>query len=398
MRRKHVAQQAQRERNCSPTNGTGHHASTRMARVGVSALIAGQLMMPGISLAAEATDQDTAKANNAATATVEEATPAPAASSNAKNATETQSTSIQTSKEPAAAPEAQSTPKANSSEPESAARESAVTSAAPIPNNQPEAAATTQTPATSAKSAMPANAIQICGVTDATDNPGGIKINTTVVNHYADCAISGTFALTQGSGKTINFADVPDTDAKCLAEDTVYFKTDGSSHALVETENPSESVVMLHMVPTGNHMQGTLTFTGGNVDPNASYSLTLQKEKKVASTLSYTNTDYEGGNILVGDPDDILNAYKPGGSVVVNETRDDYYLRYNSSSELTFAATQQQTLENLNVNDVKTDYAPGEAPRATATIPAADADKYEIAYECWEEMELDEGSGAMTAI
>ena len=387
MRRKHVAQQAQRECNCSPTNGTGHRTSTRMARVGVSALIAGQLMMPGISLAAEATDQDTTKANNAATATVEEATPAPAASSNAKNATETQSTPIQTSKEPAAAPEAQSTPRANPSEPESAARESAVASAAPTPNNQPEAAATAQTPATSAKSAMPANAIQTCGVTDATDNPGGIKINTAVVNHYADCAISGTFALTQGSGKTINFADVPDTDAKCLAEDTVYFKTDGSSHTLVETENPSESVVMLHMVPTGNHMQGTLTFTGGNVDPNASYSLTLQKEKEVASTLSYTNTDYEGGNILVGDPDDILNAYKPGSSLVVNETRDDYYLRYNISSELTFAATQQQSLENLNVNDVKTDYAPGEAPRATGTIPAVDADKYEIAYECWEEMD-----------
>ena len=115
-------------------------------------------------------------------------------------------------------------------------------------------------------------------------------------------------------------------------------------------------------------MQGTLTFTGGNVDPNASYSLTLQKEKKVASTLSYTSTDYEGGNILIGDPDDILNAYKPGGSVVVNETRDDYYLRYNISSELTFVATQQQTLENLNVENVKTDYAPGEAPRATATL------------------------------
>ena len=42
---------------------------------------------------------------------------------------------------------------------------------------------------------------------------------------------------------------------------------------------------------------------------------------------------------------------------------------------------------------MKTDYAPGEAPRATATIPAADADKYEIAYECWEEMELDMESG-----
>lgn len=51
------------------------------------------------------------------------------------------------------------------------------------------------------------------------------------------------------------------------------------------------------------------------------------------------------------------------------------------------ASSENEALENLNVNDVKTDYAPGEAPRATATIPAADADKYEIAYECWEEMD-----------
>jgi hypothetical protein len=234
---------------------------------------------------------------------------------------------------------------------------------------------------------MPTDAIQTRGVTDVTDNPGGIKINTTVVNHYADCTLNGTFALTQGTGQTINFADVPDVDAKCLSEDTVYFKTDGSSHALVETEDPSESVVMLHMTPVGTHMQGTLTYTGGNVDLGVSYNLTLQKEKKVASTLTYTGTDYEGGPIITGDPDGIFNGNQQGGSVVINETRDDYYLRYNISTELTLAATQQQSLENLNVNDVKTDYAPGEAPHATGTIPAADADKYEIAYECWEEMD-----------
>lgn len=234
---------------------------------------------------------------------------------------------------------------------------------------------------------MSTDAIQTRGVTDVTDNPGGIKINTTVVNHYADCTLNGTFALTQGTGQTINFAEVPDADAKCLSEDTAYFKTDGSSHALVETENPSESVVMLHMASAGMHMQGTLTYTGGNVDPSVNYSLTLQKEKKVASTLTYTGTDYEGGPIITGNPDDIFNGNQQGGSVVINETRDDYYLRYNISTELTLAATQQQSLENLNVNDVKTDYAPGEAPRATGTIPAADADKYEIAYECWEEMD-----------
>ncbi len=383
MNRKHVAQQTQRERNCSPFNGTERRTSARIARVGVSALIAGQLMMPGMSLAAEATGQNAVQTNSTATVAAEKAAPAPTASNSATNGTEAPSTPTQASKGSAAAPEAQSAPKANPSQTDAFQKASAET-AASTASNQNEAAATSQTPAPPANNAMPTDTIQTRGVTDITDNPGGIKINTTVV---ADCTLNGTFALTQGTGQTINFADVPDVDAKCLSEDTVYFKTDGSSHALVETENPSESVVMLHMTPAGTHMQGTLTYTGGNVDPGVSYSLTLQKEKKAASTLTYTGTDYEGGPIITGDPDDIFNSNQQGGSVVINETRDDYYLRYNISTELTLAATQQQSLENLNVNDVKTDYAPGEAPRATGTIPAADTDKYEIAYECWEEMD-----------
>ena len=64
MDRKHVAQQTQRERNCSPSNGTERRTSARIARVGVSALIASQLMMPGISLAAEDTDQNAVQVNS----------------------------------------------------------------------------------------------------------------------------------------------------------------------------------------------------------------------------------------------------------------------------------------------------------------------------------------------
>lgn len=344
MNRKHVAQQTQRERNCSPSNGTERRTSARIARVGVSALIAGQLMMPGMSLAAENTDQNAVQANSTATAAAEKAAPAPTASNSATNGTEAPSTPTQASKESAATPEAQSAPKANPSQTDASQKASAET-AVSTASNQNEAAATSQTPAPPANSSMPTDAIQTRGVTDVTDNPGGIKINTTVVNHYADCTLNGTFALTQGTGQTINFADVPDVDAKCLSEDTVYFKTDGSSHALVETEDPSESVVMLHMTPAGTHMQGTLTYTGGNVDPGVSYSLTLQKEKKVASTLTYTGTDYEGGPIITGNPDDIFNGNQQGGSVVINETRDDYYLRYNISTELTLA-----DVYNVNVN------------------------------------------------
>lgn len=102
MNRKHVAQQTQRERNCSPSNGTERLTSSRIARVGVSALIAGQLMMPGISLAAEDTDQNVVQANSTATVAAEKAAPAPTASNDATNGTEAPSTPTQASKESAA--------------------------------------------------------------------------------------------------------------------------------------------------------------------------------------------------------------------------------------------------------------------------------------------------------
>ena len=133
------------------------------------------------------------------------------------------------------------------------------------------------------------------------------------------------------------------------------------------------SDVTARFEPVGDHMRLTLTFTGGAA--GGSYRLTRNEAFYIGTALEYTGTDYEGS------------------STILNETRYDYYLRYVINSEITLDASENEALENLNVNEVKTDYAPGEAPRATATIPAADADKYEIAYECWEEMELDMESG-----
>ena len=127
MNRKHVAQQTQRERNCSPSNGTERRTSARIARVGVSALIAGQLMMPGISLAAEDTDQNEVQANSTATVAAEEAAPATTASNSATNGTEAPSTPTQASKGSAAAPEAQSAPKANPSQTDASQKASAET-------------------------------------------------------------------------------------------------------------------------------------------------------------------------------------------------------------------------------------------------------------------------------
>lgn len=90
---------------------------------------------------------------------------------------------------------------------------------------------------------------------------------------------------------------------------------------------------------------------------------------------------------------DAAGADQGGSLAGAGASSADDAIRYAIDSKITLAASEHEGLENLTVENVKTDYAPGEAPRATATIPAVDADKYEIAYECWEEMELDMESG-----
>ena len=67
-------------------------------------------------------------------------------------------------------------------------------------------------------------------------------------------------------------------------------------------------------------------------------------------------------------------------------------------SDVTFTAHFKQISEypddsvitSAAVQNVKFNYQPGDAPQATAEVYNADADKYEIAYECWQEFENNE--------
>lgn len=68
MRKRHPEQRARHAKDCLPTNGAERRAGTKIACVGVSALIAGQLFMPAASLAAESADQDAAAGDAAAAA------------------------------------------------------------------------------------------------------------------------------------------------------------------------------------------------------------------------------------------------------------------------------------------------------------------------------------------
>ena len=350
----HFDKQVQRERTCSLVHGTWRCVGVRIVGVGVCALMVGQLLLPSVALATECADLDAA-AGEVAAAPVTTAAPAAPATD--------------------AAPVAQTTAEPQQATPADAASGSG--DAVPAEQNAP-----------SNNAAAPASdAIMPCGVTDVTDG-GGVKVNTTVVNHYTDCVLPSNVTLEKGQSYTYNFPDVeggmPDKPL-CELFETKYYRADAASGTLAEVQDASMSDVTARFEPVGDHMRLTLTFTGGAA--GGSYRLTRNEALYIGAALTYTGTDYEGDNIIVGDPDDIFNAYRPGGSVVINETRDDYYIRYNIDSAITLVAPENEALENLNVNDVKTDYAPGEAPRATATIPAADADKYEIAYECWEEMD-----------
>ena len=351
----HFDKQAQRESTCSLAHGTWRCVGAKIACAGACALMVGQLLLPSVALATECADP---------AAGTDEVAAAPVTPAVAEDAAATTAPAASTAPATDAAPTAQGTVEPQQTIPADAANESS------------GAALAGQNASGDDNAAIPAsNAIMPCGVTDVVGG-SDVRVNTTVVPHYTDCVLPSNVTLEKGQSYTYDFPDVeggmPD-EPLCELVETKYYRADAASGTLAEVQDASMSDVTARFEPVGDHMRMTLTFTGGAA--GGSYRLTRNEALYIGTALEYTGTDYEGS------------------STILNETRYDYYLRYVINSEITLVASENEALENLNVNDVKTGYAPGEAPRATATIPAADADKYEIAYECWEEMELDMESG-----
>lgn len=345
----HFDKQAQRESTCSLVHGTWRCVGAKIACAGACALMVGQLLLPSVALATECADP---------AAGTDEVAAAPVTPTVAEDAAATTAPAASTAPATDAAPAAQATVEPQQTIPADAVNESS------------GAALAGQNASGDDNAAMPAsNAIMPCGVTDVVGG-SDVRVNTTVVPHYTDCALPSKVTLKKGQPYTHDFLDVEGGIPETLASEVVevkYYRADAASGTLVEVQDASMSDVTARFEPVGNHMRLTLTFTGGAA--GGSYRLTRNEALYIGTALEYTGTDYEGS------------------STILNETRYDYYLRYVINSEITLVASENEALHNLDVNDVKTDYAPGEAPRATATIPAADADKYEIAYECWEEMD-----------
>lgn len=345
----HFDKQAQRESTCSLVHGTWRCVGAKIACAGACALMVGQLLLPSVALATECADP---------AAGTDEVAAAPVTPTVAEDTAATTAPAASTAPATDAAPAAQATVEPQQTIPADAANESS------------GAALAGQNASGDDNAAMPAsNAIMPCGVTDVVGG-SDVRVNTTVVSRYTDCALPSNVTLEKGQSYTHDFLDVEGGIPETLASEVVevkYYRVDAASGTLVEVQDASMSDVTARFEPVGNHMRLTLTFTGGAA--GGLYRLTRNEALYIGTALEYTGTDYEGS------------------STILNETRYDYYLRYAINSEITLVASENEALHNLNVNDVKTNYAPGEAPRATATIPAADADKYEIAYECWEEMD-----------
>lgn len=356
MNESHFDKQAQRESTCSLVHGTWRCVGAKIACAGACALMVGQLLLPSVALATECADpaagtDEVAAAPVTPTVAEDAAAPAPVPVAPAAPMTD-------------AAPAAPSTAEAQQDQQDAPA----ATVNDTVAVNQDGSLGGTD-------SSSANDAIMPCGVTDVVGG-SDVRVNTTVVPCYTDCVLPCNVTLEKGQPYTHDFLDVEGGIPETLASEVVeveYYRADAASGTLVEVQDASMSDVTARFEPVGNHMRLTLTFTGGAA--GGSYRLTRNEALYIGTALEYTGTDYEGS------------------STILNETRYDYYLRYAINSEITLVASENEALHNLDVNDVKTDYAPGEAPRATATIPAADADKYEIAYECWEEMELNMESG-----
>ena len=97
-----------------------------------------------------------------------------------------------------------------------------------------------------------------------------------------------------------------------------------------------------------------------------------------------------GDNILVGDQDALENA--ASGSVNKNLVVHEYQV-YQTTYDLIVQAIDEgsqdeATINNVCIENVKFAYRSGAAPQATAEVLVDPSlEEYEIAYECWEEME-----------
>ena len=291
MHRQHVAPQSQNERARSLIRGAKRRTGAKIATFGVSALVAGQLLLPGVALASE-TPEPTAGKDIAVATTADPTKQTAETAVAAPNAAEPSAVKVESPSTPALASEAAPAAAPNVAEPAAAVALASESATAPEP-------------ATAAPNSAAAPA------TRGATTPGGgeIRVNTTVVNHFYDLELPPAFTLVQDEAFVYDFPDAPEGFTLWRNESVHLFRIDPDTESLVKTEDAKEANVSISLASVDNHERATLVFTGGDADPLISYSLNLFHTAHIGA---------------FADPD-FSNFNNGEGTILV--TRHEYYLR-----------------------------------------------------------------------
>ena len=181
-----------------------------------------------------------------------------------------------------------------------------------------------------------------------------------------------------------------------------------SNGAVVETTQVSKSSGEFNFITEGFPSAEVLQTAVGNLQTEietpykARGTVTSENESAVPiidhfeSASLYTFTPTSGNPVDFSSDLEAAKQYfneHPDATGTFTVIRDVHqYQIYDYTYDLTVQENSQpaSTITSAVVKNVKLDYQPGDAPQATAEVYNADADKYEIAYECWQEFENNE--------
>ena len=106
------------------------------------------------------------------------------------------------------------------------------------------------------------------------------------------------------------------------------------------------------------------------------------------SATFYTFTPTSGDPVEFSTDLDAAKQYfseHPDAAGTFTELLDIHeYQKYNYTYDLT---VQPSAIPSAAIENAKFNYQPGDAPQAAAWVAETDTDKYEIAYECWQQFE-----------
>lgn len=181
-----------------------------------------------------------------------------------------------------------------------------------------------------------------------------------------------------------------------------------SNGAVVETTQVSKSSGEFNFITEGFPSAEVLQTAVGNLQTEietpykARGTVTSENENAgpiidhFESASLYTFTPTSGNPVDFSSDLEAAKQYfnehsdATGTFTVIRDVHE--YQIYDYTYDLTVQENSQpaSTITSAVVKNVKFNYQPGDAPQATAEVYNADADKYEIAYECWQEFENNE--------